>query len=79
MYGPKKPVSIFDGDNLAQFAAGLLNASMLRQGLGGDPGRADVGTCMVVLSDTENEQQRKQDAGDERLMLDILYGNEGER
>jgi hypothetical protein len=52
-YDPKRPESIFDGDNLAQFAAGLLNASMLRQGLGGEPGREDVGVCMVALTDGE--------------------------
>ena len=52
-YDPKNPATIFEGDNLAQFAQGLTNAYALKHGLGGDPGREDVGVCMVTLSDAE--------------------------
>jgi len=52
-YDPKRPESIFEGDNLAQFAAGLNNAYALKHGLGGEPGREDVGVCMVALTDGE--------------------------
>jgi len=38
-YDPKRPESIFDGDNLLRFAAGLQNAYALKHKLGGDPGR----------------------------------------
>jgi hypothetical protein len=54
-YDPKRPESIFDGDNLLQFAAGLTNAYALRHGLGGDPGRDDVGVCMCALEDARQE------------------------
>jgi hypothetical protein len=57
-YDPKNPASIFEEDNLAQFAAGLTNTYALRHGLGGDPGREDVGVCMVALEDTRQEFER---------------------
>jgi hypothetical protein len=57
-YDPKNPASIFEEDNLAQFAAGLTNAYALRHGLGGDPWREDVGVCMVALEDTRQEFER---------------------
>jgi hypothetical protein len=53
-YDPKRPESIFDGDNLKQFAAGLANAYRLKHGMAGvEPGRDDVGVCMVALTDGE--------------------------
>jgi hypothetical protein len=53
-YDPKRPASIFDGDNLVHFAAGLANAYRLKYGMaGGEPGREDVGVCMVALADGE--------------------------
>jgi hypothetical protein len=52
-YDPKLPGSIFDGDNLLQFVIGLNNAYALKHGLGGEPGRDDVGVCMCALADGE--------------------------
>ena len=52
-YDPKNPASIFDGDNLFQFACGLNNAQAIKLGVGGDVSRPDLGTCMVAISDAE--------------------------
>ena len=53
-YDPKSPSSIFDGDNLFQFAIGLNNAYKLKAGLGGDVDRPDLGVCMVALEDASS-------------------------
>jgi hypothetical protein len=59
-YDPKNPASIFEGDNLEQFAAGLTNAYALKRGLGGEPCREDVGVCMVALTDGEQSLAAEQ-------------------
>jgi hypothetical protein len=63
-YDPKRPESIFEGDNLFQFAIGLNNAYQLKHGIGdADPFREDVGVCMVALGDA---QQALGGVGDEK-------------
>lgn len=54
-YDPKRPESIFEGDNCFQFAIGLCNAYKLKLGVGtdADPFREDVGVCMVALAEAE--------------------------
>ncbi len=53
MYDPKRPESIFEADNLFQFAVGLNNAAALRLGVGGDLSRPDLGLCMKAITEAE--------------------------
>jgi hypothetical protein len=62
MYDPRRPASIFEGDNVAQFAMGLNNAYALKHKLGGDVTRPDVGACMVALADAEASLDQPEDA-----------------
>jgi hypothetical protein len=59
MYDPKNPASIFEGDNLWQLACGISNAHNIKKGYGGDVTRPDLGISMCLLSDAEQELQRK--------------------
>ncbi len=58
-FDPTRPESIFEGNNLFDFACGLSNAATLRLGTGGDPFRHDVGVCMKALGDANAELKRR--------------------
>jgi hypothetical protein len=49
-YDPRNPASIFEGDNLRQFARGLSHAQAI--GAVGEL-RDDTGVCMVALANVD--------------------------
>lgn len=55
MYDPNRPESIFEGNNLITYTAGLTNAYKLMHGLGGDRTRPDVRVCAEEILRAEME------------------------